>query len=434
MKELKISSFPPNKDFKNFKNIASNRQKIINKTSEVQTNTNYQMNLIANNIYPDSITLIIKNIVNEVDNTKTYYLANAYGNKLPIFKPGQYITLIFNINNMFLSRPYFLSSSPNDAINNVYRISVKNNPNGIVSNYMNNNLKINDTLNCLPADGEFNLSSIRDKKQIIGICTSIGICPMISFARAIYEKNIDKLLTIFYLVKDQNNILYKRELDELAKNQDIKIVYVNKSNNEKIDISLIKSYVTSKFTVFACGNKDFISEIKSELSQVNLEEKDFRCEIVNTIIEEPQDIITEEVKQEEIEVIDETKKQNNVKTKKQNNAETKEQNNVEEKTEETQENKPQINEYNIKVFTHENEFNIKCKEDETILSALEKNNIKAKSKCRNGKCGYCRTLLIWGNIKVDEELDNRRKTDIKNNYIHPCITYPTSDITIRVDI
>lgn len=423
MKELKISSFPPNKDFKNFKNIASNRQKIINKTSDTQTNTNYQMNLIANNIYPDSITLIIKNIVNEVDNTKTYYLANAYGNKLPIFKPGQYITLIFNINNMFLSRPYFLSSSPNDAINNVYRISVKNNPNGIVSNYMNNNLKINDTLNCLPADGEFNLSSIRDKKQIVGICTSIGICPMISFARAIYEKNIDKLLTIFYLVKDQNNILYKRELDELAKNQDIKIVYVNKSNNEKIDISLIKSYVTSKFTVFACGNKDFISEIKNELSQINLEEKDFRCEIVNTIIEEPQDIITEEVKQEEIEVINETKEQNDVKTK------------IEEtQAEEAKEKIPQINEYNIKVFTHENEFNIKCKEDETILSALEKNNIKAKSKCRNGKCGYCRTLLIWGDIKVDEELDNRRKTDIKNNYIHPCITYPTSDITIRVDI
>ena len=229
---------------------------------------------------------------------------------------------------------------------------------------------------------------------------------------------IDKLLTIFYLVKDQNNILYKRELDELAKNQDIKIVYVNKSNNEKIDISLIKSYVTSKFTVFACGNKDFISEIKKELSQINLEEKDFRCEIVNTIIEEPQDIITEEVKQEEIEVINETKEQNDVET----------------KAEETKEKIPQINEYNIKVFTHENEFNIKCKEDETILSALEKNNIKAKSKCRNGKCGYCRTLLIWGDIKVDEELDNRRKTDIKNNYIHPCITYPTSDITIKIDI
>ena len=77
---------------------------------------------------------------------------------------------------------------------------------------------------------------------------------------------------------------------------------------------------------------------------------------------------------------------------------------------------------------------IKCLENQTILSALENNNIKARSKCRNGKCGYCRTLLIWGNIKIDEELDNRRKTDIKNNYIHPCITYPTSDITIKIDI
>lgn len=418
MKELKISSFPPNKDFKNFKNIASNRQKIIDKTSESQINNNYQMNLIANNIYPDSITLVIKNIVNEVDNTKTYYLTNASGNKLPVFKPGQYITLVFNINNMFLSRPYFLSSSPNDALNNVYRISVKNNPNGIVSNYMHNNLKINDTLNCLPVEGEFYLSAIRDKKQIVGICMGIGICPMVSFARAIYEKNIDKSLTIFYLVKDQNNILYKRELDELAKNQDIKVVYVNKSNNEKIDISLIKSYVTSKFTVFTCGNKDFINEIKSELSQVNLEEKDFRCEIVNTIVEEPQEVVTEEVKQEETEVTEKAKEQIS----------------EEPKIEEPQEETPQINDYNIKVFTHENEFNIKCQENESILSALEKNNIKAKSKCRNGKCGYCRTLLIWGNIKVDEGLDNRRKIDILNNYIHPCITYPTSDITIKIDV
>ena len=113
--------------------------------------------------------------------------------------------------------------------------------------------------------------------------------------------------------------------------------------------------------------------------------------------------------------------------------------NTEEKnTEETNESQPieeeKINEYNIKVFTHDNEYNIKCLENQTILSALENNNIKARSKCRNGKCGYCRTLLIWGNIKIDEELDNRRKTDIKNNYIHPCITYPTSDITIKIDI
>ncbi len=419
MKELKISSFPPNNDFKKFKNIKSNRQKIIDRTSESKINNNYQMNIIANKTYPDNLQLVIKNIIEETNDIKTYYLANLNGNTLPIFKAGQYITLLFDINNMHFSRPYFLSSSPNDAINNVYRISVKKRDNGIISNYIYDNLKINDTINCLNASGDFNLSIIRDKKQIVGICHDIGICPMISFARGIYEKNIDKLLTVFYVVKNIDSVIYKNELNELAKNPNIKVVIVDKSKNQKIDISLIKSYVTSKFTVFSCGNREFINDIKKELSSINLDAKDFRYEIVNSIVEED-DIINEEVnitntENEAQNITEETKE---------------DENNVEQIIKEEE----KINEYNIKVFTHDNEYNIKCLENETILSALEKNNIKARSKCRNGKCGYCRTLLIWGNIKIDEELDNRRNTDIKNNYLHPCICYPTSDITIKIDI
>ena len=419
MKELKISSFPPNNDFKKFKNIKSNRQKIIDRTSESKINNDYQMNIIANKTYPDNLQLVIKNIIEETNDIKTYYLANLNGNTLPIFKAGQYITLLFDINNMHFSRPYFLSSSPNDAINNVYRISVKKRDNGIISNYIYDNLKINDTINCLNASGDFNLSIIRDKKQIVGICHDIGICPMISFARGIYEKNIDKLLTVFYVVKNIDSVIYKNELNELAKNPNIKVVIVDKSKNQKIDISLIKSYVTSKFTVFSCGNREFINDIKKELSSINLDAKDFRYEIVNSIAEED-DVINEEV-----DITNTENEAQNI------TEETKEdENNVELIIKEEE----KINEYNIKVFTHDNEYNIKCLENETILSALEKNNIKARSKCRNGKCGYCRTLLIWGNIKTDEELDNRRNTDIKNNYLHPCICYPTSDITIKIDI
>ncbi len=423
MKEIKISSFPPNKDFKNFKNITSNRQKIIDKTTNSQINNNYQMNIIANKAKPDTLQLIIKNIIDETKDIKTFYLASLNQNTLPIFKPGQYITLLFNINNMHFKRPYFLSSSPNDAINNVYRISIKRRNNGIISNHMLDNLKINDTITCLNANGEFYLSSIRDKKQIVGICHDIGICPMVSFARGIYEKNIDKLLTIFYIVKDNNSIIYKNELNELSKNPNIKVVIIDESNKEKLDISLIKSYVTSKFTVFTCGNKEFIDIVKNKLTSINLSIKDFRYEIVNAIASED-DVIDDEVIKEEV--------KDNIEENTQTTDEE------EKNTNEANESQPieeeKINEYNIKVFTHDNEYNIKCLENQTILSALENNNIKARSKCRNGKCGYCRTLLIWGNIKIDEELDNRRKIDIKYNYIHPCITYPTSDITIKLDI
>lgn len=423
MKEIKISSFPPNKDFKNFKNITSNRQKIIDKTTNSQINNNYQMNIIANKAKPDTLELVIKNIIDETKDIKTFYLASLNQNTLPIFKPGQYITLLFDINNMHFKRPYFLSSSPNDAINNVYRISIKRRKDGIISNHMLDNLKINDTITCLNANGEFYLSSIRDKKQIVGICHDIGICPMVSFARGIYEKNIDKLLTIFYIVKDNNSIIYKNELNELSKNQNIKVVIIDESNKEKLDISLIKSYVTSKFTVFTCGNKEFNDMVKNELTSINLSIKDFRYEIVNAIASEDDVIDDEVIKEEAIDNIEEDTQTTDEEEK--NTNEAKESQPIEEE---------KINEYNIKVFTHDNEYNIKCLENQTILSALENNNIKARSKCRNGKCGYCRTLLIWGNIKIDEELDNRRKIDIKYNYIHPCITYPTSDITIKLDI
>lgn len=90
--------------------------------------------------------------------------------------------------------------------------------------------------------------------------------------------------------------------------------------------------------------------------------------------------------------------------------------------------------YNIKVFSKDDEYNIICAQNETILSALENNNIKAKSRCKSGVCGYCRTLLLWGTVSIEDGHDHRRQADIKFNYIHPCCTYPTSDITIKIDI
>lgn len=421
MKEIKISSFPPNKDYKNFKKIKENRQKIIQRTSETLPNTQYSMNVISNKLFPSKQKLIIKNIIKENNNVITYYLSNPNNKSLPIFKPGQYITLIFNVNNLFISRPYFLSSSPNDASNNMYRISI----NKTSFNELNNiydNLKINDTLELLSPYGEFTPSQIRDKKHIVGICQDIGICPLLSIARSIYEKSIDKEITIFYIVNNEQDILYKNELNELSKNNNIKIVYILKNNNQEITLSLIKSHVTSKFTAFVIGNNNFINDIKNELKELNLTDKDFRYEIIDTIEDEIS--ITDE-----IQIKDETVEENTTleNTTEENNSE----NNT---TLDTAEQIPEIKEYNIKVFTHNNEYNIKCNENETILNALENNNIKARSKCRNGKCGYCRTLLIWGNIKVIEERDHRRQTDIKYNYIHPCITYPTSDITIKIDI
>ncbi|NLC48644.1 MAG: 2Fe-2S iron-sulfur cluster binding domain-containing protein [Tenericutes bacterium] len=432
MKKIKISSFP-GKDNKNFKNINKIRNKIINKTSATPINNEYIIDRVGKNLYPKIQRLVVKNIVEENKDIKTFYFANADAGTLAIFRPGQYITLLLNIDGKFLSRPHSLSSSPNEAINGVYRISVKRVEGGIASNYMLDNVKIGDIIESLHPSGELYPSSIRDKKHIVALASGIGISPFVSIAKAIHDKTLDKELTIFYSVNYINEFVYAKELKELAnKNNNIKVVFVSKEENEDgienglITVDLIKSYVTSKFTVFAAGYQDFYDYLKKELTVLNLGDKDFRFESSPTLSKP----IVISVPQASVITIAEEKKT----TKKSKSKKKEEEEEVEEVTEVTPEAivLPKI--YNIKVFHKEEEYNIPCFENQTILSALEEKNIKARSKCRSGECGYCRSLLLWGNIRVDKDKEHRRSADIKYNYIHPCSSYPTSDITIKIDI
>jgi len=70
--------------------------------------------------------------------------------------------------------------------------------------------------------------------------------------------------------------------------------------------------------------------------------------------------------------------------------------------------------------------------DETVLVALERAGIEAPSHCRSGECGWCRSRLVSGDVFTPESLEARRKADLKAGYIHPCCTYPLSDLMIEI--
>lgn len=428
MKSIKISSFP-NKDFKKFKKMKEDREKIINKTSSSPINNEYIVDRIAKSIHPSYQKLMIKNIVDVNDDIKIFYFCNADGGSLATFRPGQYITLQFQFDNKFVSRAYSLSSSPKDALNNVYRISVTRIKNGLVSNYMLDKLNIGDTVDSLSPSGYFFPSSIRDKKQIVGLASGYGISPLLSIAKSIEDKNIDKDITIFYEANDENSFIYKDELKRLSNTyNNIRVIFINKSNSKnRITVNMIKSFVTSNFTVFACGSLDFYTEMKNELSILNLDIKDTRFESSPLIEENIADTVeTPNV----VDIVVEEPKKKKKKKVRDDEKELK----VEPEVEVSEQTPTELpTQYNIKVFSNDEEYNVTCFENQTILSALELSNVRVRSKCKCGECGYCRSLLLWGTIRVKDGMEHRRKADIKFNYIHPCCSYPTSDITIKID-
>lgn len=434
MKTIKISSFPPGKDIKKFKNLGEIRSKIINKTDPDLIPVEFNVKKLATKLHPGTQKLIIKNIVEMSSDLKIFYFAAADKESLATFRPGQYITLLFNINNNVLSRTYSLSSSPKEALDNVYRISVKRHTNGLVSNYILDNLNIGDMVLSLAPYGDFYPSTIRDMKSIVGITHDEFVSPFVSMAKAINDGYLNKDITIFYL-SHTNEFVYKYELEELAKNNsNIKVLFINSNDEEvnNITASLIKSQVTAKFTAFCFGNYEFYDYINNELSVLNLGLKNLRFESYPIYQKSINDSVTPA---DVVEIQEELPKKRGRKKKKNEEENTEAEESTVQPTE-IQESVeiPLPKVYKIKVFSQDEEYNIICVENQTILSALESNNIPARSRCKNGKCGYCRSLLLWGTVRIEEGLDKRRKADIKFNYIHPCCTYPTSDITIKIDI
>ena len=88
----------------------------------------------------------------------------------------------------------------------------------------------------------------------------------------------------------------------------------------------------------------------------------------------------------------------------------------------------------VEIIIHicDNIYRIKADSEDTILQSLEKNGIAAPAHCRSGECGWCHSLLINGQVYSPKKLEHRREADIDFNYIHPCCTFPLTDLEIEV--
>lgn len=102
-------------------------------------------------------------------------------------------------------------------------------------------------------------------------------------------------------------------------------------------------------------------------------------------------------------------------------------------------NPPQIigeetKEYLCTVIYRNEKFVFSCKDNETILSAFERNSVPSAAKCKVGECGYCRCKLIDGKVETINimSVDSLRQADKKYNFIHPCRSFARSNLTLAL--
>ena len=95
------------------------------------------------------------------------------------FEPGQYIGLKLNIDGEEVRRNYSLSAL---AQVGRYRISVKREAGGVVSNFLHDRLQVGDIVDLFPPAGEFTLTP--SDKPLVLISGGVGITPTLSMLEA----------------------------------------------------------------------------------------------------------------------------------------------------------------------------------------------------------------------------------------------------------
>lgn len=87
--------------------------------------------------------LIIKNIIEDSSDNKIIFFASFNNDYLKSFDNKSYITLSKKFSNKYIYSSYILESSKFDALNNVYKVIIKNKE-GLLSEYLFNKTDIGE--------------------------------------------------------------------------------------------------------------------------------------------------------------------------------------------------------------------------------------------------------------------------------------------------
>lgn len=117
--------------------------------------------------------------VPESSEVTSFYLEPKDGKPVIEHKPGQFLGLRFVLLEGEQRRNYSISESANGKY---YRISVKREKDGVISNHLHDNVNIGDIIRVYPPFGEFTLQE--SNKPLVLISGGLGITPILTMLQS----------------------------------------------------------------------------------------------------------------------------------------------------------------------------------------------------------------------------------------------------------
>lgn len=334
-------------------------------------------------------------------------IAFAIGNgmqELFSYKPGQYLTLKFNLNGNEVRRSYSLCSSP--VLNEPLRVSVKRVKDGLVSNHINDNIKVGDIVEVMPPDGRFYADVSKDNyKTYYLFAAGSGITPILSILRSVLLTEEKSSVYMIYGNRTQDSIMFKDELEKLQEEYRDRLILVHALSQSKsgwlakkpkmefrkgrVDAQCVEWFVneypsnSQDLEYYICGPGTMIENAKKALQSIDVPVEQIFIESFGDGIEAKSDV------------------------------------------------EKGVSEAKLIAHLDDEEVELTIPKDKTILRTLLDNGFDPPYSCEGGVCSTCICKMTQGSVHMR---NNVVLTDeeIKDGYILSCQSIPTSEL-IEVD-
>jgi len=311
------------------------------------------------------------------------------------YKPGQFITIIKEVEGKKIRRAYSLCTTPFE--DEYPAVTVKRVPGGLMSNHINDTFKAGDEVEIMNPMGMFTTEySAQNKRKAVFFGGGSGITPLYSVMRSILIKEPTSEVVLVYGNRSEEYIVFKEELSQLEADCGgrFKLVHILEEDSKgfaqhvgrptaEMISDLTKNLGVDRDTEFyICGPAPMMNITKEGLELAGITDQKIRMESFEAGKTSPADI-----------------------------------NDTGDNTFE--------GESEVTILMYGEEHVIKVDAKDHILDAGLDANIDMPYSCQSGLCTACRAKCLEGQVD-QQDAEGLTKSEEEEGYVLLCVGKPKS--------
>ncbi len=179
-------------------------------------------------------------------------------------------------------RAYSLCTSP--FIDKDLAVTVKRVENGLMSNWLPDNLKAGQSVRIMEPMGQFTTEyNAKQKRHLVLFAGGSGITPMMAILKSILSQEPDSMVSLIYCNRDIDSIIFKNALDELETKDEGRLQVIHILDNAPMNwqgysgllnhdmltrlLERMPDWGTDKTTYLMCGPEGMMKNVESLLAE-----------------------------------------------------------------------------------------------------------------------------------------------------------------------